>query len=57
VVLTTDARGNDPVNAFYRREGFRQDRPLRHGRREMVLYRIDLAPAGEAAIERARELP
>jgi ribosomal protein S18 acetylase RimI-like enzyme len=55
VVLTTDAHGNDPVNAFYLREGLRRDQVLRHGRREMILYRIDLAP--EAAIERARELP
>jgi ribosomal protein S18 acetylase RimI-like enzyme len=56
-ILTTDARGNDPVNAFYQREGFRADRVVRHGRREMVRYRIDLAPADDAAIERARGLP
>jgi len=42
VYLTTDAEGNDAVNAFYRSLGFRQTNRFVHGRRRwMNEYAID----------------
>lgn len=48
VVLTTDATGNDGVNAFYRRAGYLLDGEATNGGRAMNRYRKRLGDGAEA---------